>query len=538
MDILSSTGNQGVPPTRSSSRLSDTTLRDINVENISKAFATKTAAGRAALIERLSHPTTDVAVIDARISEIRKVRTACKANATAINAALAVLRETEADVQALTTLHNDKRHIEYYNQILWSPTSFTQRLNTYSWLTEAIIFFRTLFLPGLSLIMPLSILIMPFILFHYVIKEPLTWNGYVSMISAALKKAMPSVLGAPRFAARGGVIAAGEHIAHLIVGAGVFIGSIWNQISHAKAMRHTVADMRTRAQAVRRMTDAVQELSRLVGVTIQIPVWPAGDMGVFGAAWNRPALTEELLGSAAHLDMLVAIAALKRTCFPVHAKEMRITDLYHPGTGSKRVLNSLAMTDSHHILLTGPNRGGKSTMLKSIGAAVLMSQTVGVVFARRARIPVFHAIITALNPTDKLGQLSLFEAEIEFAKEVRHTIREESGPVFLMMDEIFHGTNAHDGVTASQVFLDDLYKMGERVFSVISTHYMGLPERYGKVSTQNLCMGATVDPANPDRIIYTYRLKQGINRLSSVREILRERGLLVETAEGEEDRRG
>jgi hypothetical protein len=41
-------------------------------------------------------------------------------------------------------------------------------------------------------------------------------------------------------------------------------------------------------------------------------------------------------------------------------------------------------------------------------------------------------------------------------------------------------------------------------------------------------MDASVDPADADRLIYTYALKSGVNKFSSVREILRERGLLGE----------
>jgi DNA mismatch repair protein MSH2 len=171
-----------------------------------------------------------------------------------------------------------------------------------------------------------------------------------------------------------------------------------------------------------------------------------------------------------------------------------------------------------HVLLTGPNRGGKSTLLKSLGSAVLMAHTVGVVFGRRATVPVFDNIISALSPQDSVGKMSLFEAEIEFAKEVRRL----KGSTFLMMDEIFHGTNAHDGVEASQVFLDELY--ATPVYSVVSTHYMDLPKRYGDTKVQNLCMEAS---QGPDSLVYTYRLTEGINKFSSVREILRERGLLL-----------
>jgi DNA mismatch repair ATPase MutS len=220
---------------------------------------------------------------------------------------------------------------------------------------------------------------------------------------------------------------------------------------------------------------------------------------------------------------------------------MVLTDLYHPGLLSgRRVYNSLTLDPAasgakkSHVLLTGPNRGGKSTLIKSIGTAVLMAQTVGVVFARSATLPIFQNIITALAPQDVIGKMSLFEAEIEFAKEVIALLATTKGPTFLMMDEIFHGTNAHDGVEASQVFLDRLYATQKSVFSIVSTHYMDLPARYGSLSkdsteakTQNLCMDASVDPKDPDRLVYTYRVTEGVNKYSSVKEILQERGLFL-----------
>ncbi len=60
---------------------------------------------------------------------------------------------------------------------------------------------------------------------------------------------------------------------------------------------------------------------------------------------------------------------------------------------------------------------------------------------------------------------------------------------------------------------------------------MDLPKRYGtkqgSAQTQNLCMEASVDPADPDRLVYTYRVCEGVNQFSSVKEILQERGLLI-----------
>jgi DNA mismatch repair ATPase MutS len=135
---------------------------------------------------------------------------------------------------------------------------------------------------------------------------------------------------------------------------------------------------------------------------------------------------------------------------------------------------------------------------------------------------------TALAPADTLGRLSLFEAEIEFAKHLlaiseKAKHNPEEAPCLIIMDEIFHSTNAHDGAEASLIFLKQLYeKGGESIGSIISTHYRELPDKLTGVRTY--CMEAF------DRgkmgLKYTYRCVPGISTISSVREILKERGLL------------
>jgi hypothetical protein len=506
-------------------------LRDLDVDGIAATFSTQTSAGAVALKERLSAPVVDPVEIDKRQAQIRDLRGKLKDPKVKADvlAALGDLKECEADALSIATAHDDQRHSEYYNQILWSPTSVAARLNSMGWFNEGMVFFRTVFLPGISVILPLLVLVAPFVLYYVVLKQPLDFSQYLTILQDSFKKAVPSVLGKPRFAGRGGAIEVGEKFMHVAASLVVFGASIWNQISSALSMRTVVADMRRRATSLQRFTEATRRLASILGLGVEAPTWSTGALGTFGDAWNQTDRVHALLKTAGNIDMLVAVARLKRTAFPRRGDHVAIEDIYHPGTGSKRVYNSIDLRDRNHVLLTGPNRGGKSTMLKSLGMAVLMAQTVGVVFARKAVLPVFGSLITALSPADVIGKMSLFEAEIEFAKDVKGRLaaQDDAGPMFLMMDEIFHGTNAHDGVEASQIFLDDLYTVGaDRVVSVVSTHYMNLPERYGSEKALNLCMEASEDPADPDRLVYTYKLCAGINRFSSVREILRERGLL------------
>ncbi len=503
-------------------------LRDLDIENLATTFRTRTEVGAAAVAERLSTPVSDKQELQKRQVELREIRARYKQHSVDIEKARTTLHECEEAVRSVATAASDKRHSEYYNQILWAPGTWLARFNPMGWLVELMVLFRTILLPGMAVIMPLLLLVAPLILFKFVLKRDITFAEYTTTLKQSLQKAMPSVLGKPRFAGRGGPLEAGEQFIHIGATVAMFVASIWNQVSAAISMRRVVSDMRGRAAAVRRFTEATEQLGELIGVPTQIPTWGTGDMALFGEAWNTPSNVAELLKTAGTLDMLVSVAAHKRLTFVRWGSDINMVDLYHPGTGAKRVYNSVQMGGGKkaHVLLTGPNRGGKSTLLKSVGAAILMAQSFGVAFARKATMPVFTEIITALNPVDVLGRLSLFESEIEFAKDVRARVQAATGPVFLMMDEIFHGTNAHDGVEAATIFLDELYATANTpVFSVISTHYMALPERYGTASVQNLCMDASVDPADSDRLIYTYRVRAGVNGLSSVREILRERGL-------------
>jgi hypothetical protein len=526
-------------------------LRDLDVSGLAAAFPTRLAVGQATLLARLGAPQADPTVLTERRAEMRGIRARLKADPasrTRVEELLSAMAAAEPACESVADAATDSRHADYYNQLLWPATSFFAWLNEQGWWSELMLFFRSVFLPGTSVAMPVLLFAAPLVLAYLapstVGAEPMTFKRYMDILQRALRQAMPSSLGKARFAGRGGFPELAEQFIHVGLAIAMFVGSSWNQITAALGLRRVATDMRERADAVRQMATSVCELAGLLGVSVPAEVtecWTTpmgGSLATFGTAWNHPDRVRILLAEAGRLDMLAAVALCKRTCFPTLSegqKGLELVDLYHPGLEpGARVYNTVRMcrdsSDGSHVLLTGPNRGGKSTLLKALGAAVLMSQTVGVVFARSATLPVFHAIVTALNPADRLGALSLFEAEIEFAKGVRATIAGAKGPVFLMMDEIFHGTNAHDGVEASQVFLDELYgaedEPGVPVYSVVSTHYMELPKRYGDGRAQLLCMEASVSPTDPDRLVYSYRLRPGVNQYSSVREILRERGLL------------
>jgi DNA mismatch repair ATPase MutS len=90
------------------------------------------------------------------------------------------------------------------------------------------------------------------------------------------------------------------------------------------------------------------------------------------------------------------------------------------------------------------------------------------------------------------------------------------------MDEIFHATNAHDGLLSSEIVYGSMLGRFPKGLLFLSTHYRDLVTSTGSRAAA-LCVGS--DIRSDGSLAYTYRVYPGVNRHSSVRELLVEHGL-------------
>jgi hypothetical protein len=438
--------------------------------------------------------------------------------------------------------NTDSRISEAVTQILWKPESYGSFLNTSPTALNALMTWKSIILPGFALIMPLIAIIIPFFVLKFMDSE-LTSAAYLERVRAVLLKQfmVPSFL-----KSRGEHDRVGFIIESLFIGLSlaVFISSLWNQISSALHLRSIWNDLKSRGAAFQtlvlgtgRILDACKALPLKKQRALKYVI-AEGDaaleecgklrgldaISTFGALWNNPQQIVRLQRWIGSVDALLSISELRGICFPrfVANSSVQIDGVYHPLV-SGCVRNDYNSAGGH-IILTGPNRGGKTTYCKAVGLAIVTAQSWGFAWARTMTLPPYATILTALESTGRLGELSTFEAEIEFAKSV---LAVQERPAFIMMDEIFHSTNAGDGIAASRVFLDQLYAQ-TGVTSIISTHYKQLAEMYGDTRACALQLDATED-SETGILSYTYKVSPGISEKSSVMEILRERGLMKQS---------
>jgi hypothetical protein len=511
---------------------------DLDLDTVNSVVPLQTSWGQKYFHIGLTDITSDAKVIKRKQLPIMALRiepTVCKN----IVKSLETLKDRTSCID--DALENtDNRISESVSQILWKPTHFGAFINKIPYAMNALILWRTIILPAFAVLAPLIAVVIPFFLLRFLHPElQFSTDEYMSRVKQVLLQqiTIPAFLKSRHEGDRLGFLFESLFIGLTLA---MFISGIWSQITNAIHTRTIWFDLEERGKHIQSMYSVAKEtLATLKKLSPKaqraaVHLIDSGEAAVlgckeietldgvstFGYVWNNSESIKILKVWLSKLDCYSAIASLDNICFPTIGKTVgiKLTGVYHPFV--KGCISNNLITESHSIL-TGPNRGGKSTYCKAVGLAVVTAQSWGFAWASRMSFSPFSTIVTALEPAGLLGSLSTFEAEIEFAKSVLAT---EGLPAFVMMDEIFHSTNAGDGLEASRVFMRQLYtKVG--IVSIISTHYKDLAESFKDVAAA-IQMEASIDEKEGDRLVYTYKVTPGISDKSSVMEILRERGLL------------
>ncbi len=136
-------------------------------------------------------------------------------------------------------------------------------------------------------------------------------------------------------------------------------------------------------------------------------------------------------------------------------------------------------TDQRILLLSGPNAGGKTVLLKSVGLAAQMARCGLLVCAEEgSRLPFFRSVIVAIGDAQSVDMaLSTFAAHLKMLDEAT----KGSGPDHLLLiDEIAGSTDPEEGSALARSFIETYAK--NKVFGVITSHLGPLKTGWGEKS--------------------------------------------------------
>jgi DNA mismatch repair ATPase MutS len=219
------------------------------------------------------------------------------------------------------------------------------------------------------------------------------------------------------------------------------------------------------------------------------------------------------------------------TLLPQEERKMVVRNARNPilmeagNNGHKIVANDIEYDGENNVsVITGPNNGGKTTYIKTVGLIQLMAQSGLFVPAKSAEVSFTDGIYTHfVAPDDITKGEGRYRNELRRMKE----IFEKATPYSLIiLDEPCGGTSYEEGQKQSLVLLDGFHKLGSATYFTTHMHPLTKEVDNGRYPAGRNLQVECIDDG--EKIQYTYKVIPGSSGKSYGEEIAREIGLKPE----------
>lgn len=503
-----------------------------NIEALASYLTVQTQAGKQALAEKTGQWSSDLSILRQKSAEFAILQQHLQKPvfAATLRQKFSELKELEPELDTLTVKASDLE-TEAFNELLFLK-NWSKPLNAVPFFLGLWSLLRVYVFPGMGLCMPLAMLILPFILIRFVFKIPLTMGRYTGLLSAIFSGQISSILTHPGAPAEEAAPKSPIDIMQLLktgfLGATVvqsFLQPYWSFL-HLHSIDTIVQKKATVLTRFQALYASIQQTLKGSGFKLSNnPFAPHVEESrqLVAEAQLSPTYLRLALKKLGSVEALVCLAASELT--PVRWRtgdpHLELQKAFDYRVDNPISFDIVLGSEVRHALLTGPNRGGKSTTLRAVLSSCLLAHTYGCAFASYASLTPFHTLYACLTAEDLPGKKSRFEREIEFTAQ---TLQTEVGHSLVLLDELYHSTNPPDAEQACVQYTERLWKK-QNTLSIISTHLFDFVERAPQ-SVDRLCCPATL--ATDGVVHYTYQLSKGVCKVSSVQELLNENGLCVE----------
>ena len=340
-----------------------------------------------------------------------------------------------------------------------------------------------------------------------------------------------------------------NHVALLVDELNIIDSIVQNNPTLKKNLGTTAQTLHDNLRNAQKQSDDLQQLLKLLKTATfkSAPSFFANQSKVMAAYRIALEIREELapaLIAAGEIEAFAGIATLYKEHETKKAKftfvdfvkdsttpVLRAQNFWNPFVPADVVVTNsfeIGADKTKNAIITGPNTGGKSTVLKALLIDLLFAQTFGIAPADKLEMTVFNKINCYMNITDDIATgTSLFKAEVLRAKELINAIRDLPADKFsfTIMDEVFSGTSPKEGEEAAYLFAKQLTNFANST-TIIATHFAKLTNL--PADTKNGYHNYHVEVTRNDdgTLNRTFLLKEGPSFMNVAMDILAQEGVL------------
>lgn len=244
-------------------------------------------------------------------------------------------------------------------------------------------------------------------------------------------------------------------------------------------------------------------------------------LGTFDLAFARAKYADELKATAPEL------LAMRRSGDGMHpGVTLRLFEARHPLLDAATVVSSdiELFPENYCLVITGPNTGGKTVTLKTVGLLALMGQSgMHIPAAAGSQISFFDSVYADIGDEQSIEQsLSTFSGHIT---NIVRILAEADQKSLVILDELGAGTDPQEGAALARALLDHLVKRG--ITTLVATHYPEL-KVYAQGTKGVVNASVEFDLAT---LAPTYHLTVGLPGRSNALAIAKRLGLSDEVIE-------
>lgn len=266
----------------------------------------------------------------------------------------------------------------------------------------------------------------------------------------------------------------------------------------------------------------LREVSALVGEHAEAICQTVEALAALDAAFARARYANALRASAPQL------VDFDPARFP--GSTVRLYRARHPLIDPQQVVPIDVELDpeTYVLIITGPNTGGKTVALKTVGLLTLMAQCgLHIPAAEGSMLSVFNAVYADIGDEQSIEQsLSTFSAHL---MHIIHILQQADERSLVILDELGAGTDPTEGAALARAILDELCQRGATTF--VATHYPELKlYAHSMPGVRNASVEFDLETLSP-----TYRLIVGLPGRSNALAIAERLGLsssIIERARG------